>query len=159
MTAKLSDEGNAGFEDFYAAICQLLLEETILAVAETTDRLAIRRIGRIAMGQADLARYEEAAHSLVSGHAIDEASVVLFSERAIWLAAPVCTLGKEFVEQLLPCRCMQLRRIGDHAVKVKEEGRVTLFMRIGRTRAHRFAVSPFCGGPPMTGISALPNFE
>ena len=109
-----------------------LLEHDVLAVAETSDRLVGRRVGRLALGQLDAARLEEAPDAVVARLAVDVREVVGVDVRL----GDASTL-KELAEHLGPGAHVHLGRRRDHTVEV-EQGSVVV------VPVHASSVRPTC---------------
>jgi hypothetical protein len=75
---------------------------SVLGVAEPADRLAVRRVGRVAPGQPDGPGGEEAGDAVVAGPAVDMAQVVRLGEGPERLVAACRPLGQVLVEQPPP---------------------------------------------------------
>ena len=82
---------------------KLLAEEAVLAVAQTADRFAVRRIVGRALRKRDAARCQEAAHAVIAWLAVDEMQVIALGVEGLEGPAVVLGMGFEIlVEQPLP---------------------------------------------------------
>src|SRR6266540_1320388 len=105
----------------YALAANHLQNDLILEVSETADRLRAGRIARCSVRELDSARREEGAYAVVARQAVDVTVVVVSRiEGDERFAAPRRACAQEHVEHLLPRGRVHLRRLGEHAVEIKQ---------------------------------------
>ncbi|MHB1215171.1 MAG: cation-transporting P-type ATPase [Thiobacillus sp.] len=115
---RLTQYGPNEIEGLGPLLLQQLQKKRILAVAETAYRFPLGRIIGIAPGKIDPARLQEALHAVIARLPVDVASII--ADAVEWCLRPAGPSLQKFVKHLLPCRRMQLRRPGDHAVKIED---------------------------------------
>jgi hypothetical protein len=119
-----ADQSDGRFENLDAVPLQALAEELVLAVAEPSHGLRIRRVLRRAIRQVDEARREEAAYAVVSRFTVYIVAVITLDvERSKRLSRATGAPLQERVEKLLPGSGVHGRGLGDDAVQIKH-GRI-----------------------------------
>ena len=101
---------------------EVLEEVAVLAVTEAAHRLAVRRIGGIALGKGDTPRCEEAPDAVVPRFAVDGPEVVVDGERAERFPGGRGSIAKEAIEEPSPRGCVDPGGIGHDAVHVEDDG-------------------------------------
>ena len=135
---QLADQGHGRRVRLHAVPAEVLEEHLVLPIPQPADGLPIRRIVRVALGQLDASRGEEAPHAVEPTLAVDVPAVVLVGiERHERFAGAIGALAQVVVEQPLPGLGVDGRGVGDDAVHVEDHGADLLGKDgLGRGRRH-----------------------
>jgi hypothetical protein len=117
------DELHRVVEHLDTLLGEMLDEVPVLAIAEPADRLCVGCVARVTVRQLDAAGPQEGVDAVVTASAVDIVDVVRRDverfERLTVLAPPPL---EEVIEEVLPRRGVDRRRLCDHAVEVEEQG-------------------------------------
>ena len=100
----------------HALVAEHGAEERVLPVAQAADRLGLRAVGRVAVGQGDAAGGQEGADAVVARLPVDVGEVVVLDVGLV----DESPLGEEVGEQLLPGPHVDLGGGGEHAVEIEQ---------------------------------------
>src|SRR5215213_10466076 len=117
------DHGNRRFEHLDASNQEYLLEGSVLAVTEATDRLCARGIVRFSPREYDAARAEEGVNPIVARPAVNVFVVVgIYLERHEAGPSTLRNLFEVPVERAFPRRGVHAGRVGDDTVQIEQPG-------------------------------------
>ena len=134
---QLADQGHGRGVRLHAVPADVLEEHLVLPIRQPADGLPIRRVVRVALGQLDASRSEEAPHAVEPTLAVDVPAVVLVGvERHERFRRAIGALAQVLVEQPLPRLRVHGRGVGDDAVHVEDHG-ADLLGQDGRGRGRR----------------------
>ena len=168
---QIADQAGGAFEQHGPARAEQIVENRILAIAETAGRDRFLFVFRPTARQVDAAGAQESLHAVIARLAVDVIMIIAFDgeflERNAAVPRPV---PQEFVEHRFPGRGVEGRRVGDDAVQIEQPGVERQKIRLGKAHydsltggmCYRNAVfAQFPGGCPVpkmflaSGICAI----
>src|SRR5215813_5708571 len=117
------DEFNASLVGLHPFVFYDFVDQVILAVSEAIHCFGLRRVARASLGEPDIARCEKVADAVVARLAIHVEPVVRGDvEGTEYFAYLRRTLPKVLVKHLFPTRRVNACGVGNHTVKVEQDG-------------------------------------
>src|SRR5690606_24853567 len=121
------DEGDRRLEDLDPTLAEGGLKLLVLGVADTADRIPLRRVRRGAERETDAPRFEEAGDTVISGLPVDIAAVVGPGiERCRFTAGLPSPLIQEGIEDPPPGVGVNARGPRDNSIHVEDDGVIAL---------------------------------
>lgn len=111
---------------------QQITDETVLHSADAGNGIQRLLCAGIAFRQRQFSRRQESADTVESGTAIDMSQIIrLDVELLADLRATGLVLGKNSIEDLLPCQGMNTRGVCQHPVEIKHGGIEVIWIDLG----------------------------
>ena len=125
--AELMDEFNASLVRLHPFFFYNFVDQVVLAVSKTVYGLDLRGVVRTSLGERDTARCEKVANPVIAWFTIHIKAIVGGNIEGAKCFAPLRrTLLKVLVEHLFPARRVHACSVGNHTVKVEQNGIVPL---------------------------------